>query len=262
VAYESAGELGVWDPWDWRAWHFSLMESGMRIIAYQSEGGNAFPSELAGSCDPTLVRKCKNRIPPMRLGWRVEKLWCLGFRANIVEEGARWPPRHSVKGKQALACFARLERSTELNSSRSPHYGSRRERRRRNSIEGKETMKKLLLATFCAVSLLGGTAQSQGEERWYLWHLGGETCVPLDDIAEDGHRLYYGVGDMRTPHDFENYLRRAGAIIKNIKVHPTYPSYRYYELRLDNNNDLTALLVNDLNACKIVMGTIDRAGLK
>jgi hypothetical protein len=81
--------------------------------------------------------------------------------------------------------------------------------------------------------------------------------VPLDDIAADGSRVYYGMGDMRTPRNYENFLRSNGAIIKKITVHSTYHKYRYYDLRLGNKDDLTSILINDLTSCKFTMGVVE-----
>ena len=40
------------------------------------------------------------------------------------------------------------------------------------------------------------------DARWFVGHLGEETCVPLDDVGPDLSRLYYGAGNMHTPEDF------------------------------------------------------------
>ena len=49
--------------------------------------------------------------------------------------------------------------------------------------------------------------------------MGGETCVPVDDIGfSQGHieRLSYGFGKLHNPSDFAATMRRMGANIRKV----------------------------------------------
>ena len=47
--------------------------------------------------------------------------------------------------------------------------------------------------------------------RWYTGHMGDDTCVPVDDIGDDGHRLAFGAGSMKTPEDFVRWMSQMGS---------------------------------------------------
>jgi hypothetical protein len=66
------------------------------------------------------------------------------------------------------------------------------------------------------VGLITGLASTMlaAEVRWYLAHMGAETCVPLDDIGDNNERLYYGAGDMHTPADVARQIVELGGTIK------------------------------------------------
>jgi hypothetical protein len=57
---------------------------------------------------------------------------------------------------------------------------------------------------------------SSHKGRWYIGHLGQETCVPVDDISFDapGGRLYYGTGSMHTPDDFVRWVANHGTSLR------------------------------------------------
>jgi len=68
--------------------------------------------------------------------------------------------------------------------------------------------RRLLLTAAACVTLAGPAFAG---ERWYLAHVGAETCVPLDDLNNDlSTRSYYGTGDMRTPKDYAARMRAIG----------------------------------------------------
>jgi hypothetical protein len=60
------------------------------------------------------------------------------------------------------------------------------------------------------LTLVGGRALA--DERWYIGHFGQEICVPLNDIGNNGTRLYYGAGNMRRLCSFYGIRRYQNAL--------------------------------------------------
>jgi hypothetical protein len=79
-------------------------------------------------------------------------------------------------------------------------------------IGGRRAVFVMNKTTKVAVLLIGlTTLPAAAADRWYMGHLGAETCVPLDNIGDYGRtRLYYGTGIWHTPADFAQVASRAG----------------------------------------------------
>jgi hypothetical protein len=71
------------------------------------------------------------------------------------------------------------------------------------------TLKTLTAAAALAAAMLTFHPASS-EARWYIWHMGPENCVPVDDIGDNLERLYYGTGAMKTPEDFMREFAKVG----------------------------------------------------
>jgi hypothetical protein len=74
----------------------------------------------------------------------------------------------------------------------------------------------ILAAAAIAVAI---TSAHAADERWLISRLGGENCVPVDDIGYSHgqpERLYYGMGKMHNPTDFAATMRRAGAKMNQV----------------------------------------------
>jgi hypothetical protein len=98
--------------------------------------------------------------------------------------------------------------------------------------------------------------------RWYVGHWGPEACVPLDDIGENGERMYYGTGSMRTPQDEENWLRRGGMVISPPPSPPGSSSRYAFTATMPGGSPNIIMLFSDKSDCDYTMHDLDNAGLR
>lgn len=109
-------------------------------------------------------------------------------------------------------------------------------------------MGRLLAAALVSCAIC--TCVAAAAERWYVGHVGPESCVPLDDLGESMQRLYYGSGRMHTPSDFVAHFAAMGVTIKPVSGTP--PGIVLY--RGDNGIDMA--LFSDLDVCKSVLSKV------
>jgi hypothetical protein len=110
----------------------------------------------------------------------------------------------------------------------------------------------LALSSLCAIS-------SPADARWYISHVGAETCVPIDNLDPSNPftRLYYGAGEMRTPDDFLNTVRSMGMQIREEKT--TLPSTHAYIASASGMTKTTMfLLFGDSDICRAAMAMLEK----
>jgi hypothetical protein len=75
-------------------------------------------------------------------------------------------------------------------------------------------MRKLLLIS-AAISMLPCVVMAD-DDRWYMAHMGSESCVAISNIGADGDRVYYGAGPMHVPDDIVPFFAGAGIHLHRI----------------------------------------------
>lgn len=119
------------------------------------------------------------------------------------------------------------------------------------------TTKQLLAAAFVAsVATAGTTVQAQAP-RWYVGHLGGEDCVPLDDIGDAGERLYYQTGKMRTPEDYILWMQSNGVSMRRKAGTPENVVILLGHAP-GSDRDIAVALFADPQACAAALANIPR----
>jgi hypothetical protein len=93
--------------------------------------------------------------------------------------------------------------------------------------------------------------------RWYLGHLGADSCVPLTDVGHSMERVYYGAGSMQAPEDMAAHFHSigghtqwvdAGAMAQYSRIfHATGPGLDTY-----------VVMFNDKDVCQLAMSTIEK----
>lgn len=120
------------------------------------------------------------------------------------------------------------------------------------------TIRKLKIALLAAglilAACLGADADPAGV-RWYVAHMGGEACVPLDDIGQNLERLYYGTGSMHIPEDLERLFQSVGMRVTTIRHDENLFAFRSVGYDGKSTN---VLLFSNVILCKQVMATVER----
>lgn len=112
-------------------------------------------------------------------------------------------------------------------------------------------MKQLVLAALAGAALISQPAQA----RWYVAHLGGETCVPLNDVGADWQRLYYGTGPFSRPEDLARYFQAIGARVVPQNVHGQEAYMRAYHVT-DGNADTYVVMFHEKPVCEAAMAAV------
>jgi hypothetical protein len=98
----------------------------------------------------------------------------------------------------------------------------------------------LLIAVVCAVCTLSIAARAE----WYIAKVGGETCVPLEELGSDGKYHSVGMGVIHTPED---YIHVLGGPHLNLAPEPNTPvGMIKYKL----GNDAYIMFFNDRGVCQ------------
>jgi hypothetical protein len=123
-----------------------------------------------------------------------------------------------------------------------------------------ERAKRLLTVTALLIGLAAAIPINAGDrERWYAAHIGPEACVPLEDIGNNGERLYYGAGQFQTPEDFVRHVKSQGGTITR---RPGIKSgARVYDLKFRSQFGIQTtefVFFNDLDMCKTEMAKMDK----
>jgi hypothetical protein len=102
----------------------------------------------------------------------------------------------------------------------------RRRSHNKTAARRENNMKRTIAAA--TVAAAAALTSAPAEARWYVSHLGADTCVPLDRIDTDKpeRRLYYSSGPLQTPEDFVRWFASVGASLKR-QPSPT-PAIRIY----------------------------------
>lgn len=89
--------------------------------------------------------------------------------------------------------------------------------------------------------------------EWFFAHLGKETCVPVDRVSAEGHRIYYNIGTMRTPQDVQRWFEDMGSARIETRPAPIPDLTFAFNAFFPDGRKVIILLFNDEAACKVGM---------
>jgi hypothetical protein len=115
-------------------------------------------------------------------------------------------------------------------------------------------MESILVRIFAFVAIAVLFSSAHADDLWYMGHVGAEPCVPLQDIASDFSRVYYGAGVMRVPEDIANAFRRMGAVVVNDK--PGSQHGAFYHATFPDGQRTNIVMFQGEELCRSVLSTV------
>jgi len=119
--------------------------------------------------------------------------------------------------------------------------------------------KSLLTATTLLIGLAAIPSNAGERERWYISHVGPEACVPIENIGDNGERLYYGAGQFQTLEDFVRHVKSQGGTM--VRRPGIKPGARVYDCKFRSQFGIQTtefVFFNDVDMCKGEMGKRDK----